>query len=115
MAPWRRDQWNQRVRAVTEADARLARAEHGKRGAIWAAVAREAGVAAGTLRNWHRAWRQGGAAALIPTAGLARADHTAIPDELAERIEAFWLDQRRPTAAQVFRFAVRPWAEETGR
>lgn len=107
------EEWNRRCRAVALVKERLARAEHGEIGAVWRQTAREFGVSKRTLRRWATDRDEAGPLALLPTSGRQPGERQW-PEALVKRAKSFWLDQRRPSAAQVYEYAVRPWCTEQG-
>ena len=86
---------------------------HG-RAEAWRRAAQITGTPYRTLLRWVTEFKDGGAAALVPSYGESRGKYRALPEELRAAIRACYLTQQRPTIRQIMRNCVRPWCAENG-
>ena len=105
------DEWNRRMRAVSDASHARMRADYGEKTTAMRRVADMHGVGYRTLQRWYKSWKEGGPAALVPDWKNNRGE-TCLPVDLQLQIRESWLNSRRMSKAQVYREIVQPWYEE---
>lgn len=105
------DEWDRRMRIVSEHLDRRLRAGRGGMRAAARLVAEMHGVSTSTVYSYTRDHRRGGPAALVP-AWRSGTPGTTLPPELQRQIRESWLNSRRATVAQVYRDVVLPYYKD---
>jgi len=107
------DRWSARLNFVCDYQLRDGATPHGERTRLVRALCARYGLSVRTAYRLIRLASDGGAAALVPRL-TRRRGRTCLPRELQRMLAEFFLDQRRPTVAQVYRCIVLRYYARTG-